>query len=862
MVIATNTPIVDHLQPKVVAFELSGSDVALFELNTAAVYEALPSNKLLQTFVVTAQNAQSVTFKWDYGLHVISLKPPYGASDAPATLNEMVAERETVLPPVATFVRRAVFADNHLEIEQLSRVRQAGLKLSLMALLSGQALPVEEQELTVQVNTTIAPYVPNPHFAPRFSTKQKGVGYFEVSQMRKDDGARDVLAMRWDLSEAAGPVTYAISRDAPPDMVDTIREGVLYWNKVMGRTVLRVETDVDPRERPAPRRVLVHWIPWRLAGFARASLQADPITGEIIAGNVYLTSAFNYMASVRLRDAQRPVSLELAQDMAQDEAQDDSLDMLLPAGFNSGLRCVMGAQDDAADATGMVSVSRQAAFAELAAVRQSERLPSAVKDYLRVVVAHEVGHTLGLRHNFAGSLEAELPTAAAHVQAWTDYRADTSHRGAITSSTVMDYLAPRDDFLLGAVIKRQALPYDRAAMVWGYSDTPVDVATLHAPLFCTDTEMARRPTLGCRAFDAGRNPIDGYIESMSTTHDRVPQILLDKVLLAIRPAHPGDTRTVRDALRDLDPKRAAIDWTAPARQAFLELGDDARALTADRAQGGRDWLNDTDYARVTHEAQGEALAAAQGLPGFFSRIYGKTGIERGALARAMTRRLADGAFVRGTTLAGTAYTLTAAEVAEIQTLLPKFATNLEDAYLRALLLGLTGEDPKSMLTKDNPLAPLVKMLTGGGRKGLSKDIVQDAWQAELAALAEHIVLDTDGVQSGTLDGKPVDVVVFKYPQAVRLAAIGLYDRTIFPRDGWLHDSSMRLTMGLVMQLQALLPAPKAAAAPAAAGAVPFAGASSELQTWAKEQLSVVVALKKAQSGAAAKGLMSQLTEAQ
>ena len=30
------------------------------------------------------------------------------------------------------------------------------------------------------------------------------------------------------------------------------------------------------------------------------------------------------------------------------------------------------------------------------------------QDYIREVVAHEVGHTLGLRHNFAGSLHSNL----------------------------------------------------------------------------------------------------------------------------------------------------------------------------------------------------------------------------------------------------------------------------------------------------------------------------------------------------------------------------------------------------------------------------------------------------------------------
>jgi Met-zincin len=100
-------------------------------------------------------------------------------------------------------------------------------------------------------------------------------------------------------------------------------------------------------------------------------------------------------------------------------------------------------------------------------------------DHLRYVVAHEVGHALGLRHNFAN--------------------------GPV--STVMNYFGFEQTVRIGNEVIRRgntALDYDRKVMRHVYLGESLDPNTL--PAFCTDGQDMCDPFMSIRPLSSGAGP--------------------------------------------------------------------------------------------------------------------------------------------------------------------------------------------------------------------------------------------------------------------------------------------------------------------------------------------------------------------
>ena len=204
-------------------------------------------------------------------------------------------------------------------------------------------------------------------------------------------------------SEAVKPIIYYLDNGTPEPIRSALLEGASWWNEAFEAAgyinafqVKLLPEDADPMDL---RYNMINWVHRSTRGWSYGAAVVDPRTGEIIKGNVTL-------GSLRVR-------------------QDYLIAQGLLAPFENG------------------------------APKDDKMLQMAL-NRLKQLSAHEVGHTLGLMHNYAASV---------------------SNR-----ASVMDYPHPSvrltavGDIDLSNAYANGIGEWDKVAITWGYTDLPQGAA--------------------------------------------------------------------------------------------------------------------------------------------------------------------------------------------------------------------------------------------------------------------------------------------------------------------------------------------------------------------------------------------------
>jgi len=283
------------------------------------------------------------------------------------------------------------------------------------------------------------------------------------------------------LSEPVQPITYWLDRNIPRRYRATITAGVLEWNKAFERigfkdaVVARQQEDSAEFDNMDAAHASIRWFVGADVGFAIGPKNSDPRTGEILDADIGMSDVFG-------RGARRQIREDVGQPTSFAET----------APWQAQARALWGAQSAYRMCTYAHDASTEMGFAmDLLEARgdldpESPEAEAFVQAYIRNTIVHEVGHTLGLRHNFKAS------TAVTREQ--LKDKTFGSTRGI--SSSVMDYNAvnlPLAGEPKGELNMTTIGPYDYWAIEYAYK--PLDPAREAADLQAIAARSATDPLL-------------------------------------------------------------------------------------------------------------------------------------------------------------------------------------------------------------------------------------------------------------------------------------------------------------------------------------------------------------------------------
>lgn len=323
------------------------------------------------------------------------------------------------------------------------------------------AAPADPRSLFVGFVYSFAA-LPEQPMAPRLADPR--VGHFtDVVTDLSDDlkaNPRVHYVNRWRLekadpqaalSEPKQPIVFWLDRNIPPIYRASVEAGVLEWNKAFEkigfRNALVVKQQADDADWDTldARHASIRWFTGADVGFARGPSHSDPRSGEIIDADIAMSDVFG-------RSARR----FLVENVGNRAA---------PASFATPIALPWSQGEAQCNYAEAAAAELEFAFDLLEARRElapdgpeAEAFAQAV---IRDTVMHEVGHTLGLKHNFKGS--------TVYTRAQLQDAEFTAKNGI--SGSVMDYNAANLAVAgerQGRLVNGALGPYDYWAIEYAY----------------------------------------------------------------------------------------------------------------------------------------------------------------------------------------------------------------------------------------------------------------------------------------------------------------------------------------------------------------------------------------------------------
>jgi hypothetical protein len=748
------------VQSRVVAFRFVNQRLFLMQANQGhQVTDELPQELLITEFPVIKAERTSIQFDWNEGMKRVFVSSDWTGQDYEGSSYKL---KWNVLGIRSSYTDQIKFTENRfLSIRQVAQVqlhKQSELEL-----------------VPLTVRYFLEPYTPSAGFVPSRSYEMDNTGFFEIAPRIDAQGQTIIYASKFDLEK---PIEFGISSNTPELYRQAVKDGISYWNKAFERDLIQVKMLSSQVVAPDYYNNVVQWVTADDAGFAYADAQMDPRSGEILHAQVYLTSVFAVQGRLGAR-----LAIRRARERLNGQRKVFSLES-----FQLARKCHLSF--DRRFVESMTNL--------LASGASDEQVLRVSQDFVREVVAHEIGHTLGLRHNFAASINGNIPYQQRNEIFDAYLQSDAYQSELHPSSSVMDYQRFEEGALTGQGMRKNAdvLAYDRHAIQVLYNGSQNHrIDNLY---FCTDSHIEQYAD--CKPFDFGSQSMDAQFYERQNAERRMANFIIEQFVMAKAPFNGQRPIKIDDV--GVDPSTLSFLILRPQIKALTLLTEGQKFIKARWSFAYINWMNQQEVVDLEQQSLAESLSRNGGLAHLLRPLDDSY---EGDLVERFTRLIESPRYRSGLGYGEQRYQFSDQEIQVMISKVSDAASRFAEALLE------NGISKLHRLLNEHVFADFDDriMISNALETWVLKALLQKSKAPPIRVLVAKPSLLESRTELVVLENEksdPFELVmpIYKYDDKTRLLAAQLYSQSFGAEDSWAFHSNAKVKKQFEKEIKSIL----------------------------------------------------------